>query len=135
MHSLPLSCSGPFHLIGKTFLSSPCLLSCSNSCCQMKTTADKKQVDCVRHKAARIATREEKSYVFMGTGGSDRLDRKQIQKGSSALFTERRGFQFPGFSFLQNFCSKILQKDLIFGQPTTLYFAASQTQVLICSQD
>ena len=94
------------HFIDKAFLSSPCLLSCSASCCQMKTTTDKKQVDCVRHKADRVTTQEEKSYVFMRTGDNDKdkLDSKLTQSGSSALFTERRGFYLPGFSFLQNFC-------------------------------
>lgn len=41
-----------------------------------------------------------------GNNDKDRLDRKLIQSGSRALFTERRGFQLPGFSFLQNFCRK-----------------------------
>lgn len=76
----------------------------------MKTTAEKKWMDYVRHKAERVMAQEEKSHVFRRTGDNDkdRLDRKLIQLGSSALFTERRAFQLPGFSFLQNFCRKML---------------------------
>lgn len=43
----------------------------------METTADK-WVSCVRHKAERVTTQEEKSYVFIRTGDNvkDRLERK-----------------------------------------------------------
>lgn len=49
-----------------------------------------------------------------------------IQLGLSALYSEERGFQLPGFILLQNFCRKILQTFFFIGQPDCTHQLHSQ---------
>lgn len=77
-------------------------------------------MSCVRHKAERVTTQVEKSYVLIRTADNDkvRLERKLIHLGLSALFSEKRGFQLPGFSLLQKICRKIFQTFFLLSNQT-----------------
>lgn len=63
----------------------------------MESTADKKWMTCVRHKAERATTQDEKSHIFIkiGDNDKDRLEKKIIQLDWSALLGEEKRLSIP----------------------------------------